>query len=184
MKNIVLVGFMGTGKTTTGMVLAEKLNLPFIDIDRKIETECGMTVADIFKKHGEAFFRQIEKSMIREGLPSSDTIIATGGGAVLFTENIFNLKRHGTVICLQASVDVIIKRIEHCTDRPLLNAPDRAERIAKLLQERAARYQMADYSIDTSALAPDEVAETIIALVQEKAARFPMAGAVYGYSHR
>lgn len=165
MENIVLVGFMGTGKTTVGRILAEKLNRRFIDVDRKIEENCGMPVGEIFRNKGEVFFRQQELLTIKNSLPSGNAVVATGGGAVLNAENIVNLKKHGIMVGLEASADVIIGRIGSDTDRPLLNTPNREEIVSKLLQERASRYRLADFSVDTSMLTPEEVAEKIIYLL-------------------
>jgi len=182
MENIVLVGFMGTGKTTVGRLLANKLNRQFIDVDRKIEENCGMPVSEIFKTYGEAFFRQQEQLVIKDLLPRGNAVVATGGGAVLFSENIINLKNHGIMIGLEASPEVIIRRIGGDASRPLLNAPNREELVSKLLQERASRYRMADFSVDTSTLTAEEVSEEIIYLllsnnlqisIPKQAARLP-----------
>lgn len=165
MRNIVLVGFMGAGKTTTGRVLAQKLNRRFIDLDREIEGSCGMAVSEIFRVHGEAFFRERERLTIRDLLPRDNTVIATGGGAVLLPENVANLKKHGKMICLAANTETIINRLGTDKSRPLLNAPNREELIGRLLQERAQRYQLADLTVDTNRLTPDEVADRIIAFM-------------------
>lgn len=165
MKNIILVGFMGAGKTTTGRVLARKLDRHFVDLDREIETVCGMTVSDIFRIHGEAFFREQERNMIRELSQQSNKVIATGGGVMLQPENVANLKSNGWVVCLAATADTIINRIGTDKTRPLLNAPNREELIGKMLQERANRYRLADYTVDTNRLTPDAVADRIIAFM-------------------
>lgn len=168
MENIVLVGFMGTGKTTVGRLLANKLNRQFIDVDRKIEENCGMPVSEIFKVQGESFFRQQEQQAIKDFLPQANAVVATGGGAVLSSENVANLKNHGLMICLAATADSIVSRIGTDGARPLLNVPNKDEAVAKLLQERASRYQVADYTVDTSILTPGEVAERIIGIMQAK----------------
>lgn len=160
--NIVLIGFMGTGKTTTGQMLANQLGRPFVDIDQKIEFENGMTIAEMFRLYGEPYFRERERHMIAAVSSYKDIVIATGGGAVLAPENIANLKQNGTVICLAASSEVIIERLEKDGTRPLLNLPDRQEIVAKLLQERSYRYQEADFIIDTNRISPPEAAEEII----------------------
>jgi len=150
MRNIVLVGFMGAGKTTIGKVLARKLDRRFIDLDREIEVNCAMAVSEIFRVHGEAFFREQERLTIRDLLPQSNTVIATGGGVMLQPENVANLKKYGWMVCLAASADTIINRIGMDKTRPLLNAPNREELIGKFLQERAQRYRLADFSVDTN----------------------------------
>ena len=166
MKNIVLVGFMGTGKTTVGQILANRLNRQFIDVDSKIESNCGMPVSEIFKVQGESFFRQQEQQAIK--VPQANAVVDTGGGAVLSSENVANLKNHGLMICLAATADSIVSRIGTDGARPLLNVPNKEEAVAKLLQERSSRYQVADYTVDTSILTPGEVAERIIGIMQAK----------------
>jgi 3-dehydroquinate dehydratase I len=166
MKNIVLVGFMGTGKTTVGQILAKRLRRRFIDIDGEIETNCGRPVSEIFKNEGEVFFRQQEQQVIKELLPEGDVVVATGGGAVLFAENVANLKKHGLLICLTATPDSIVGRVGTDGTRPLLSAPNREETVARLLQERARHYQAADFTVDTSSLTPDEAAEEIIGFLR------------------
>lgn len=167
MSNIVLVGFMGTGKTTTGRILAQKLGWEFVDIDRAIEAECGMCVGDIFSTHGEAFFRAKEHAMIERVTSRSGMIIATGGGAVLSDVNVKKLQQCGTVVTLEAKPDVVLNRIEQDpTPRPLLKRPDKQYAIRQLMQERAARYKIADLYIDTSSVTPGAVADRIISHVR------------------
>lgn len=163
--NIVLIGFMGTGKTTIGQILATQLGRPFVDIDQKIEFESGMTIAEIFGLYGEPYFRERERHMIIAVSSYKNIVIATGGGAVLEMENITNLKHSGTVICLAASPEVIIERLGKDGTRPLLNLPDRQQVVAKLLSERSHQYQEADISIDTNGLSPQEAAREIITRV-------------------
>lgn len=165
MKNIVLVGFMGAGKTTAGKVLARKLGRRFIDLDREIEAGCGMPVSEIFRVHGEAFFRDRERLAISELISHSGTVISTGGGVMLQPENVANLKKNGWIVCLGAGTKTIITRIGQDKTRPLLNAPNREELVDKLLRERAHRYQLADFTVDTNTLTPDEVADRIIAFM-------------------
>ena len=167
MSNIVLVGFMGTGKTTTGQILAKKLGWRFIDIDRAIEAECGMCVGDIFSTHGEAFFREKERTTIERMVSCREMIIATGGGAVISSENVKNLQQCGTVVTLEAKPDVVLQRIEKDpTPRPLLKRPDKQYAIRQLMQERAARYKIAELYIDTSSITPGAVADRIINFVE------------------
>lgn len=165
-KNIVLVGFMGTGKTTAGTALSRKLNRPFIDTDIQIEVNCNMAIADIFKNHGETFFRQQEKLAIRDYVPCNNAIVAVGGGAVLNPENVINLKNNGIIICLTASPEKIVKRIGGDTTRPLLNVDNKHEVVAKLLRERAGRYRLADFTVDTTPFTPEEVADQIINIIK------------------
>ncbi|MDR3562748.1 MAG: shikimate kinase [Negativicutes bacterium] len=162
MENIVLVGFMGTGKTTVGRILATRLCFEFVDVDSAIEASCGMPVSEIFKVRGEAFFRQQEQRVIRELLPAGNAVVATGGGAVMSPANVANLKKHGLMICLTATPASIVGRVGADGTRPLLSAPNKEEIIDRLLQERASYYQTADFTVDTTGLSPEEAAEKII----------------------
>ena len=163
MQNIVLIGFSGTGKTTVGKLLAERLGYAFIDIDHEIERNCGMSVEEIFHVHGEEYFRGQERMAIRNMLNINGAVIATGGGAVLSTENVSDLKSCGTVIWLQAPAERILGRIERDTvARPLLNKPDRLQIIRKMLQERNEKYSAADFSVETGDDFPWDVSEKIM----------------------
>lgn len=162
MKNIVLTGFMGTGKTEVGRILSKRLGYSLIDADSEIEKEQGMTITEIFKRYGEPRFRDIEASVIERLSGFNATIISTGGGAVLREENIKNLRRNGIIICLTASAETIFKRTCNSNDRPLLQVEDPLQRIKELLEFRRPYYEKADIMIDTEGKTPVEVAEEII----------------------
>jgi len=166
-KNIVLIGFMGTGKTSTGRLLAARLGRPFIDVDKDLEAENGMTVAEMFAADGEAHFRQKEAEFISRISRRYNAVIATGGGVVLNSLNLKNLQRNGVVISLSASLDTILERTGRRDTRPLLNRPDRVEFVAKLLDERRELYQNADYIVSTEGISPQLVAERIIVLLRQ-----------------
>ena len=179
MGNIILVGFMGTGKTTTGELLADRLGWKFVDVDRAIETECGMCVAELFHTHGEAYFRETEKALIKQLCSCCDLVIATGGGAVLSDENVRNLQQGGTVVTLEAAPEVILQRVANDpTPRPLLACSDKQAAIEQLMQGRAARYKIADLYIDTSFITPESVADMILDFVgkQRSCANLDEAG--------
>jgi shikimate kinase len=167
MSNVVLIGFMGTGKTTTGRLLAARLGRQFIDIDKKIELENNLSISDMFAQHGEEYFRRKEAEMIARVTRCKCAVIATGGGSVMFPENVLRLKHNGVLIALTASLDVILERTGRRTTRPLLERPDREEYIADLLQERSRLYQIADYTVDTSIGSPPQVTEKIIAFLRK-----------------
>lgn len=167
MKNIVLIGFMGTGKTSTGRLLAGRLNRTFIDIDKKIEMQTGLAISEIFQLYGENHFRLLERDVISRVSRYHNAVIATGGGVVLKQENMIRLKNSGIVIALTASLETILERTSRRGVRPLLDCEDRAERVAKLFNDRASLYMKADYTIDTTNLPPHQVAEKIIGLLRE-----------------
>ena len=162
MKNIVLIGFMGTGKTTTGRLLAMRLGRPFIDIDWRIENETGLSVSNIFYEYGEAVFRQKEAEMIARVARYSNSVIATGGGSVVFPENVMRLKKNGVLIALNASLEVILERTDRRMTRPLLARPDREVYVAELLETRRNLYAIADYTVETGTISPPQVTDKII----------------------
>nr|WP_092067637.1 shikimate kinase [Dendrosporobacter quercicolus]NSL46695.1 AAA family ATPase [Dendrosporobacter quercicolus DSM 1736]SDL60648.1 shikimate kinase [Dendrosporobacter quercicolus] len=167
MKNIVLIGFMGTGKTSTGRLLAHRLGRTFIDTDQKIEFDNNITVAEMFSIHGEQHFRQKESETIARISRYTDVVIATGGGVVLRPENLIRLKTNGVIIALTASLEVILERTSRRNCRPLLNRPDKEAVVSKLLKERADLYNKADLSIDTSDSTPQQVCDHIIAFLRQ-----------------
>ena len=165
MKNIVLVGFMGTGKTSTGKVLAQRLGKAFIDMDSRIEEEQGMTIPKIFETEGEAHFRRLEKELVRKLSERANAVISTGGGTIKDPENVALLKKSGLIVCLTASPEIILERTERKGERPVLDGADQGDRLAaieKLLAERAEFYRQADYFVDTGDLSPLQVTERIV----------------------
>ena len=167
MKNIVLIGFMGTGKTSTGRLLASRLGRPFIDVDRKLELECNMTIAELFSGHGEAVFKQKEQSLISRLARYHNSVIATGG-TVVDQEVLTRLRLNGIIISLSASVETIVERTGRRKGiRPLLDCDNPAEVVAALLAKRSLLYQNADYIIDTSSYSPHQVVEKIILFLRQ-----------------
>lgn len=161
-KNIVLVGFMGTGKTSVGIKLADILNMQFVDTDVLIEKENGMSISDMFSQKGEEYFRDKESSVIERVSKLDNQVIATGGGAVKREENINNLKTNGVIFCLHASSEIILQRTSSEGHRPLLQVDDPLKRISEMLKEREPFYAQADYRIDTSDLTIEQVIEKIV----------------------
>ncbi len=166
MKNIALVGFMGTGKTTIACMLAEKFKAEYVDIDDLIQIKQNMSIVNIFAEKGEPFFRKIEKEVVAEIAQKQDKIIACGGGVVLDKDNISNLKKKGVLICLQAKPEEILKRTRDYEHRPLLNVPDPKQKITELLNAREVYYAAADYSVDTSGLSKIEVVDKIMSWLE------------------
>ncbi len=162
MKNVVLVGFMGTGKTAVGKVLARRLGMKFVDMDDAIEVREGMKISDIFEKKGEPYFRSVEKAAVNDISSQSGLVVAAGGGAVIDEENIRNFKSGGVIFCLVATPDRIFERTKGHIHRPLLNVSDPKEKISELLAKRAQYYARADYRIDTTDLPVDGVVDKIM----------------------
>ncbi|WP_196599406.1 shikimate kinase [Pectinatus frisingensis] len=160
MKNIVLIGFMGTGKSCVGKLLAEKLGFSFIDTDLLVEQQVQMTIPQIFQQYGEAYFRECEKKAVKQAVMQPSTVIATGGGVPLFEENRDILQINSAVICLRAEVKTIMHRTKGRNNRPLLNSQE--EKIQSLLDERKPFYAQADFLIDTDALSPLQIVNEII----------------------
>jgi len=162
MKNIVLTGFMGTGKTAVGRELSRLLSMKLVDVDTEIEKSRQMTINEIFKQFGELRFREIETEMIRKLSERKDVIISTGGGAVLRQENVDVLREQGIIVCLMATPETILKRTSHSSHRPLLQVEDPFGKIKELLDFRRPFYEKADIMIDTDGKTPREIAEEII----------------------
>jgi len=164
-RNIALTGFMAVGKSAVGRSLARRLRWTFVDLDRIIEKSEGMTVAEIFRRKGEPYFRQAEKEALQKILSESGQVIATGGGVVLDEENLRLLRDKSLLICLSASPDVIERRAGKGSKRPLLDGNDRKNRIDETLRQREKSYAQAHVSIDTSDLSVDQVVERIMGLL-------------------
>jgi len=165
MRNIVLVGFMGTGKTTVGELLAQQTGMPLLDMDSIIEDRAGKSINDIFAQDGEPYFRGLERELVRELASSRGHVISTGGGIVLNPENITDFESAGLVVCLLASPDTILDRVRHDTARPLL-AGDKETKIIELLERRKPLYEAVAHKIDTNGLQPQEIAKAIIRLYE------------------
>lgn len=141
-KNIILTGFMGTGKSTLGRVLAAELGYKFVDTDQLIEERLDKTIAEFFQDAGEAAFRKIEAKLAQELSKMRGLVIATGGGLMLNPENSAALGETGQILCLTATPEEILERISRQPGtRPLLKDPDPLQKIIALLEQRAATYQ-------------------------------------------
>lgn len=170
--NIVLTGFMGTGKSAVGMRLAARFGLHFIDMDSLIEKETGATIMKIFQKSGEAKFRELESGVIKKltsGGYGEGLVVSTGGGAVINPVNRDVLKAWGVLVCLTASVDEILDRVAKNENRPLL-AKDKNKRamIEGLLKQRGEAYRDCHVMIDTTSKDLDGVVRLIEKALKEK----------------
>ena len=169
--NIILIGFRGTGKTTIGKMLAQRLGKEFVDADEYLEQKEGKTVKDIFAEGGEKLFREIETHVIAELCRLDDRVVATGGGAILREENVKTLKKSGIIILLEADVDTIYKRIHKGTvteqRRPSLTNRGAYEEIEYLLEYRRPLYdRTADFVINTTSMSAIDAANKIISFLQ------------------
>ncbi len=174
MKSLILIGFMGTGKSTLGKVLADKLQLRQVDLDDVVVQEQQMAISDVFAQYGEDYFRKLEHEVLCRYAAQPNLIISPGGGAVLRAENRAVMREHGTVISLLARPEVILERVNRdATVRPVLEhrkpGQSKLERIEEVLAQRMACYQEADLILDTSDASVDELAEQVLTWLRQQA---------------
>jgi len=168
-ENIFLIGPMGAGKSTVGRLLAEKLHYHFVDTDHEIEAKTGVTIPMIFDIEGEEGFRAREAQAIDELTQCSETVLATGGGAILRPENRMHLRSRGVVVYLKASVEALIARTQHDRNRPLLQTENPAESIRQILEAREVYYEdVADFVIETEGESAHKVVRTLLAELQQE----------------
>ena len=164
-QNIVLTGFMGTGKSTVGRVLANELGYAFVDTDKLIAQRAGKPVHLIFKEDGEAVFRDWESQLAAELAQQTKLVIATGGGMLVSERNAEMMQETGHIFCLVASAREILARVKQSGNRPLLDTDDPLAKIKELLDERAAAYGRFT-QIKTSRRPPQRVAKEILKLAK------------------
>ena len=162
-QNIVLTGFMGTGKSEVGKRLAARLERTFIDTDMVIERELGTSIAQLFVEKGEAYFRAHERRIIAQTCQQQDCVIATGGGAMVDPANAELLKKSGLVVCLTATPEVIYNRVKRNANRPLLQGDEPLTKIRTLIADRAQAYARADVMVETSQRSLDDVVHAVLA---------------------
>lgn len=163
-RNIVLIGFMGVGKTLVSKKLAQALSRERVSMDEVLEAREQRSISDIFSELGEPYFRMIEAEIVAELASRMDLVIDCGGGVVLNESNISNLRRSGTLFYLKASPRVIYKRIKDEGGRPILDVPQPFGKITELLTQRDPLYRQANYTIDVDDLSVDDIVREIIAL--------------------
>lgn len=163
---IFLTGFMASGKTVVGRRLAQAMNYAFTDTDQIVERRAGKTIAELFATEGEEEFRRLEREAVRGAAGLSDAVVALGGGAVIREENWTALRGEGVVVvCLSVTPDAVMARVEGAQDRPLLaglDAPERLEKVRRLLAERAPYYARAAIRIQTDCRTVEQVVADIL----------------------
>jgi 3-dehydroquinate synthase len=161
LRNIVLIGFMGTGKSAVGEILARRLGWGFVDTDRRVAARERATIPQIFARRGEEYFRDAEARVIAELAGRRDVVIATGGGAVLRPENMRRLRAYGWIVSLTAPADTLLKRLADGERRPLLRG-DVRQNVVKLLDQRRPLYRDADLMVDVAIASPERVADAVL----------------------
>ena len=167
-RNIVLIGFMGTGKSSAGKILAKRLGRSCVDIDQRIEESQKRKISDIFEKEGEPYFRSVEKEMVRQVCEAGNLVITTGGGVVMDAENIEMLKKNGFLVGLLATPETISQRVKDSGRRPLLKGPDLMADIRRLLTVRQPFYAKADVTFHTDGKTASQVASDIAEALEKE----------------
>ncbi|MSO96831.1 MAG: shikimate kinase [Rhodospirillaceae bacterium] len=166
-KTIVLVGLMGAGKSCIGRRLAARLDVPFVDADAEIEKAAGLTVAEIFEKYGEGYFRDGERRVMSRLLQGAPCILAAGGGAFMDAETRKLIKEQAVSLWLRAELDTLISRTKGRSHRPLLNTGDPRETLQQLMQTRYPVYAEADVAVDTGADNPNVTAARALEALEQ-----------------
>ena len=162
--NIILVGFMASGKSSTGRYVAGKLGREFIDMDTEIERREGRSIPDIFAKEGEAHFRALERALVQELAARENLVLAPGGGIVINPDNIRDFAACGLVINLRVSPEVVLARVGQDPHRPLLQGADPLQRIRDLMAKRKDLYGAIPHQLDTDGLTPEAVGDRVLEL--------------------
>jgi shikimate kinase len=160
--NIALIGFMGTGKTSVGRLVADQLRFEYLDTDELIQSATGRTISEIFKTDGETKFRELEEKVVAEISARTKTVIATGGGLPVNPKNLASLKSHALVVSLWSSPEKIWERVRHQGHRPLLHDENPQAKIRELLAAREPFYKQADVLLNTELRTVREVAQQVI----------------------
>jgi shikimate kinase len=168
-RSVVLVGMMGSGKSSIGRRLAARLGVPFIDADAEIEARAGgMTIAEIFERHGEPYFRAGEARVIARLLEQGPQVLATGGGAFMNQDTRAAIRQKGVSIWLKAELDVLMKRIKRRGDRPLLKTGDPAATLTALMEQRYPIYAEADLTVLSRDVPHEAIVEEIVAALRDR----------------
>ena len=166
--NIVLIGFMGSGKSTISAELNKEYGMEIIEMDQVIADREGMSISEIFEVHGEEYFRNLETELLRELQNRKGVVISCGGGVPMRDENVVEMKKNGKVILLTASPETILDRVKNSHDRPLLENNKNVDFISELMEKRRSKYEAAaDIVIQTDGKSAFEICEEIIQLAKD-----------------
>lgn len=161
-RSIVLIGMMGAGKSSIGRRLAARLGLPFVDADSEIEKAASMTIPEIFAAHGEAYFRAGEARVIARLLEGGPQVLATGGGAFMNPETRAAICAKGISIWLNATFEILMRRVKRRADRPMLAGPDPIEALTRLIEERYPLYAEAELTVESRDVPHETIVGEII----------------------
>jgi shikimate kinase len=167
-RRVLLVGFMGSGKSTVGPLLADALSWRFVDFDDRLVEEEGRSVARIFEEDGEPYFREVEERLARSLLDERDVVLASGGGWAAVPGRLRALAPETLSVWLRVSPDIAVARVESTGGRPLLTGPDPATTARRLIETRTPAYAEATVEVDTDGRRPIDVSRTILALVERR----------------
>lgn len=166
--NIVLIGFMGTGKSTISKYMSRMYGMEIVEMDQIIEEREGMSISNIFEKHGEEYFRNLETELLIEMQDKKNVIISCGGGVAMRERNVAEMKKIGKVVLLTASPETILDRVKDNDDRPLLNGNKNVEYIEKLMEARRKKYEAAaDILVETDNKPAQEICEDMVRKLME-----------------
>ena len=166
-RSLILTGFMGSGKSSVGRILADRLGCPFVDLDAEIVAGAGRSINEIFADDGEESFRIMESACLERALEGGRSVVATGGGVVIADGNRDRMRRLGGVVNLGVSLPQVLRRLEGSADRPLFAGSDAPNRLKLLMDERKQFYADADIRIDTDGKSVEDVAAEILRFVEE-----------------
>lgn len=170
--NLYLVGFMGTGKSTVGRLVARQIGFEFVDSDHEIERLQGKPVSQIFAEQGEAAFRAMEREFIDSGHPVKKCIVSCGGGLIVPPGMLELLRSRGVIICMHAPIDTILQRTMHATHRPLLAVENPEQRLRELYAQREALYRRSGTMVLTDKRPLREIAAHVLRVYRQEAAHF------------
>jgi len=167
MKNIFLIGFMGSGKSSVAFYLSREYKMEIIEMDQLIVEREGMSIADIFAKHGEDYFRDIETNLLVEIQGAQNKVVSCGGGVVLREQNISEMRKSGHIVLLAAKPETILERVKDNDDRPLLQGNKNVEFISEMMEKRRKRYeQAADVVVQTDGKEIAQICQEILGQIE------------------